>query len=300
MNRRALSEPRYDQLFEPIPTGQLLACIDWAVLRLRELRLAPPPQSRFLRARDLIQGLGADPEALRKATRSRRLLMEAHRTGFELYAIARSLNPRLRAPDVLRRKLAIAHGGADDPAKDTEASARARDYQFELWVAAWLAAGGKPVRLMEPDLQVAQWFQWRGVAAKRVRSRRKILARVKEAAAQIKKHTPTGFVALALDNYSVPRSIRSRSELGAGSAFFASYPEIDVAVDYLENHAPWVKALICFGHFARWLPDRGRPSLQRSNLTQIYQLPADQAEEEQLSAFFEEHRVAFSKAFRSL
>jgi len=243
--------------------------------------------------------ISADPAVLGKATRERRLWTEAHRTGLEFYAIARSISPRVPAPEVLRRKLAIAHGGADYPARDTEESARARNYQFELWVAAWLTAGGKPVRMLEPDLQVAQWFQWRGVAAKRVRSPGKIITRVKQAAAQIKDHTPTGFVALALDNYSVPRRIRSRS-LRAGAAFFSSYPEIERAADYLENHAPWVKGLICFGHFARWLPDRGRPSLQMSNLTQIHQLPADEAEDGQLSAFFEEHRTAFSNAWRRL
>jgi hypothetical protein len=183
------------------------------------------------------------------------LLTEAHRTAFEFYTIARSINPRVTPPKVFRQKLAIAYGGADDPAKDTEESARARNYQFELWVAAWLTAGDKRVRIQEPDLQVAQWFEWRGVAAKRVRSPSQIAKRVKQAAAQIKRQTSTGFVALALDNYSVPRRIRSRSELRAGSAFFGAYPEVELAADYLEISAPWVKGLICFGHFARWLPD---------------------------------------------
>jgi hypothetical protein len=296
---RPLSDPRYEALFGPVGASQWIGAVEWAIRRLKELGVPPPANSRLGRAPELMRTLNADPQRLAKATPQRRLLAEAQRTALEFIGITRSINPRAGSlPNVLRRKLARAYGGADDPADDTDRTFVARNTQFELWIAAWLTAGKKLVRICEPDLQVAQWFQWRGIAVKRIRSQAQILKRVKEAAAQVKEHTATGFVALALDNYSVRRRIRTRTDLEVGSRFFASYPEIDQANAYLAASAPWVRGLVCFGHHARWLPDRGRPSLQMSNLVQIYQLPTDEAEADQLNAFFEEQRTAFTEAWR--
>lgn len=110
----------------------------------------------------------------------------------EFYGIARSLNPRaIPLPKEIKRKLNVSYGGAEDPANDTDRTAVARNTQFEFWVASWLTAGEKPIRMAEPDLQFAYRFQWRGLAAKRVRSSRQILKRVERAADQVKKDTGT-------------------------------------------------------------------------------------------------------------
>jgi hypothetical protein len=84
------------------------------------------------------------------------------------------------ATDSARVHWHCSYGGADDPADDTDRTFVARNTQFELWIAAWLTAGQKQVRMCEPDVQVAQWFQWRGIAVKRIRSQAQILKRVKK------------------------------------------------------------------------------------------------------------------------
>jgi hypothetical protein len=195
----------------------------------------------------------------------------------EFYGIARSLNPRaIPLPKEIKRKLNVSYGGAEDPANDTDRTAVARNTQFEFWVASWLTAGEKPIRMAEPDLQFAYRFQWRGLAAKRVRSSRQILKRVKRAADQVKKNTGTGFIALALDNYSTVRKIRSQSDLSVGARFFASDPQIEEAANYLMAEERHIKALLCFGHHARWLLEEEPPSLQMSNMTKIYLFPSSE------------------------
>jgi hypothetical protein len=154
--------------------------------------------------------------------------------------------------------------------------------------------------MAEPDLQVAFRFEWCGLAAKRIRAAGQILKRVKQAAEQVKQNTGTGFVALALDNYSLARSIKSRSELAAGARFFASYPQIEAAADHLMTKAPYVRGLICFGHFARWLPKEEPPSLQMSNLTRIYLLPSDDTDAGYLNAYFHEHGAKFREAWAKI
>jgi hypothetical protein len=133
-----------------------------------------------------------------------RLLAEAHRTLLEFWAAARSFNPGVPLPKAHRRKLSLAYGGKDDPADDDDRSVVARNTQFELWVAAWLTAGRKPIRPREPDLEMAYRFQWRGLAAKRIRSRRQIGKRIREAAEQVKKASGSGFVAISLDHHTTP------------------------------------------------------------------------------------------------
>jgi hypothetical protein len=219
----------------------------------------------------------------------------------EFYAIARSLNPRaVPVPKAVRRKLILAYGGADDPAHDNDRTIVARNTQFELWVAAWLTAGRKPVRIAEPDIQFAFRFQWCGLAAKRVRAPGQIVRRVRQAAEQVQRNTGTGFIALALDNYSLARRIRSRTELKAGARFFAAYREIEDAADWLMSKATHIRAFLCFGHYARWLPGEEPPSLQMSNLTRIYMLPSDATDAEYMNAYFPEHGAKFREAWRKI
>ena len=204
--------------------------LDWSLQRLSLLSVAPPLNSRLHRARKILSEADLTTSAFRRNTPQRRIFAEAQRTAVEFYGIARSINPRASPlPEASRDKFFLFYGGADDPADDSDVTAIARNIQFELWLAAWLTAGGKPIRQAEPDLQLAYRFEWRGVAAKRVRSRRHVRRRVTQAARQVKRNTGTGFVALSLDNYSTVRAIKARSDLAGGEKFFKSYPEIQRA-----------------------------------------------------------------------
>jgi len=84
----------------------------------------------------------------------------------------------------LRRSL----GGAPLPAEESDS--RARDAQFELYVAAVCRQAGVSVELAEPDAIVTTAGVRFGVAAKRVRSPNKVVVRVKEAGPGPRDRTP--------------------------------------------------------------------------------------------------------------
>lgn len=111
----------------------------------------------------------------------------------EFWMISRALNWKASLPKRLLKTLRLSYLGGLDPAQPATKADKARDAQFELWLGSWFTMGGRPVQALEPDLRVSFWFQWYGVAAKRVRSRSKIMERVKYAACQVQKHTKQGF-----------------------------------------------------------------------------------------------------------
>jgi hypothetical protein len=249
------------------------------------------------KSRDLIRALVEDGKKGLRTPEARRILAEAHRTEMEFYGISRSLNPRATFPPEYLRKLATTFGGNVDPAKDGDGSHVARNLQFELWVAAWLAAGGKPVRLGEPDLQVAYRFEWRGLAAKRVRSPRKIQVRVREAATQVRDSTGDGFIAVSLDNFAITGRVRARTPLKAGASFFELFPEAKRATRWATENAPWIRAVLWFGHLARWSRLRTSPHLELSTLTNLALLERSQKDHDFLAAYFEEHQTQFRSAW---
>lgn len=80
------------------------------------------------------------------------VLAEATRTIFETHWIARALGSGGRPGRGLANSLARMLGGPDLPDDEDENSSRPRNTQFELFVGAWLVAGGVLVRHGEPDL----------------------------------------------------------------------------------------------------------------------------------------------------
>ena len=74
--------------------------------------------------------------------------------------------------------------GALRPEDDGESTPH-RDYLLELYVASTAEAAGMAVELTEPDVIVSVAGQTLGIAAKRVKSRKKLLANAKKAARQI-------------------------------------------------------------------------------------------------------------------
>lgn len=88
-------------------------------------------------------------------------------------------------------------GGASFPSEDS--LTRARDLQFQLYLASIMDLSGFPVQIDEPDFR----FEYQGctysVAAKRINSPQKIHAKLSEGKKQIRKSAFHGFIAFSLD-----------------------------------------------------------------------------------------------------
>ncbi|MGC4074806.1 MAG: hypothetical protein QM760_20340 [Nibricoccus sp.] len=93
---------------------------------------------------------------------------------------------------------------------------KGRDTQFELYVAARMRMAGLGVQRQEPDLLCQHDGITFGIAAKRIKSRSKLLTRISEARDQIIKSGFPGFIALDLSplqsNYYKPYQIKSFPE----------------------------------------------------------------------------------------
>lgn len=102
-----------------------------------------------------------------------------------------------------------------------------RDRQFELYVAARLQMAGLPIAFSEPDI-CSSLDQWPFVvAAKRVKSRRRLLRQLKSARDQIHKAGRDGVVVV---DYSLVAARESRpfiGDLDAGHAWFERFAEVE-------------------------------------------------------------------------
>lgn len=93
--------------------------------------------------------------------------------------------------------------GHPDPSLD-KASARGRDKEFEWYIAALYRRAGLPVALEDPDVLIEFRNGVRSIAAKRLLSRRKVEANIKDASAQIEREGYPGYIFLDLTRYIDP------------------------------------------------------------------------------------------------
>jgi len=226
----------------------------------------------------------------------RKLLGESQRLAYEWLMVARSL--QIVSPPVARLLRLSFKGRLDPSARDAQ-STQARDAQFELWLAAFFAAGDRKVITLEPDLVTTYWFQWHGVAAKRVQSVAKIGRRVRQAAEQVRKHLPAGFVALAIDSYS-PGFAPRLATLRSGRRLFTKVPELDRAVEWCRGEAPWIRAIICFAAVCRVTLKPQPPNVGFYLATKVYLLPEDDRDRKRLREYFEEIFESYVRRSRGL
>jgi hypothetical protein len=220
---------------------------------------------------------------------------EAMRVAFEFHQVARTLNPRFRPfPELLRHDLARSFNGRLDPLARDATTTAARNLQFQLWLASWFVAGGREVRYEEPDVQVDFAFKHRGVAAKRVQAPSKIIRRTRRAAEQIHAHADTGFVAIAIDNYSPAFHSRIGSRR-APTRVFRLIPELREAASWCAENAPWVVSYMAFGTLAQWRLRGATPEVGFSfiHLT-ILLAPTDQ-EKRRLRDSFEDLMLTYRR-----
>ena len=162
----------------PIKPGSRVALMEQRLRRFKQPKYDPRRDARF------------DPMAFAHGVRD----------VFELSFICDKLieTQRDSLGDVLPELLS----GAERPDLDGT-NTKARNLQFQYFVAAKLAHSGMPVSAAEPDLLFVPAEVEVAVAAKRVTSEQKVIRRVREAAKQIASHGMRGFVAVCLD-YLVP------------------------------------------------------------------------------------------------
>jgi hypothetical protein len=98
----------------------------------------------------------------------------------------------------LKQLTRLALGDSVLPQHDKRESA-GRDAQFELYLAALCCKSGMmPVDFAEPDVTCAVGGKSFGIAVKRIKSKKQVLARIKKAALQIEKAGYPGVIALDL------------------------------------------------------------------------------------------------------
>jgi hypothetical protein len=296
--KKVINPPAYTKLLDGLTSAHLTAMADRAIANLTARGAKPPEGSRIHQARSTILTLHASKLLLKPGSAARRLFSEAHRTATEFYLISTTLNSERRVPPKLHQKLQRAYSGRLDPANGDEQSERARDLQFELYVGSWLAMSQRPIEPSGADLKVSVWFDWRGVAVKRLCSPRQLLKCVKKASAQLAEHHRTGFICVGLDNYSMRRN-RGVVTASNGDRFFRAYPGHQESIAWLKAHSPHTLALVSFATLARWERGRIPPHVEMSSLTRVTVFPTDSQLRDPVGAFFEEVTSGFDRYWQS-
>lgn len=135
---------------------------------------------------------------------------EGNRDAVEIAFICQSL--REKFPNELLQWLPTVLSGSHLP---LEADTKARDKQFELYIAALFANSGFPVSLCEPDVRFEHEGKTYGIAAKRVSSKRKIEKRVREGIKQLEKSGLRGLLTISADrllSMPIPRVVAANEE----------------------------------------------------------------------------------------
>jgi hypothetical protein len=91
--------------------------------------------------------------------------------------------------------------GHPDPSLDTS---RARNKEFEWYIAALFRRGGLPVAIAEPDVLINLDGTVRSVAAKRLASRKQLRSNIKSATDQIDRAGYPGYIFLDVTRYINP------------------------------------------------------------------------------------------------
>lgn len=266
----------------PAGTTAILDAADYGVARLRAMSIPFPESGRLGRAIAYVRA--AHERGANQASDS--ILAEATRTIFETYWITRALGGGGRPDRDLTNSLARMLGGPDLPDDEDENSSRPRNTQFELFVGAWLAAGGVPVRHAEPDLVAVILNEGLGVAVKRIRSRSKIIRRMKEAAVQIEQRTKVGIVVVNVDALldELPGT-PDPEELGR--QFDEAFPEYQQGVETLIDR-PGIRGLMALGTRVGWARGVSPPRLDLGMFCKYRAFTDSAAEARAVDEFWEQ------------
>jgi hypothetical protein len=181
-----------------------------------------------------------------------RRIQEAHRTISELHFIAKAAHRRLGRPSPFAvAALRTVLDGAPDE-QDDGVSSHARNFQFQLYVAATLTLCGLEVTGGEPDMRIAFGTETLGVAAKRLRTSNetRIQRQLIAGAKQLRGQRLRGFVAINVD--IVMDGVVPTPDLTAiGVEFAERAAALDRAHGWLADY-PEVLGVLSFGYAAGW------------------------------------------------
>jgi len=243
----------------------LVARANWAIRVLSDLGAPPHPSSRLPNARNLLLGLNNE-ELILSPTDSALLerVTDANKTIWELFVIANAALRRHRVgkPFPLHL-LQLALTGADLTSDDK--NNKARNTQFELYVASLLTLGAAEVQIAEPDLRFLYWGEFLGLAAKRMTSTKATTLenRLVEAVGQIAAHTGRGFVAVNVDAFYVGAT---RAE-GLEERARQFNERVAIVSDVVRRRFGPLKAargVLIFGHLTSWSFEGEAPSFDTS------------------------------------
>lgn len=264
----------------PAGSTSILAACDYAFDRLTHYGISVPPGSRFALARAAVQAAHDGPDRLPPAD----VLSEATRGIFELYWIMRSLGGRnKRLPQALKSDLLEILTGPQLPRDETSQNSRPRNLQFQLFVGAWLSAGGIKVVAAEPDLIIEYFGVPAGVAAKRVFSRRKFIANVKKAVRQIEASKMPGLVAVNVDRLIDTLTLSPSDDVTA--QFDSQVTELARAHELVVDNESVIGMLV-IGMHVTWEPVRERPRVTMSHLCHWRMIPRGGTNAQDIDDFF--------------
>ena len=173
--------------------------------------------------------------------------------------------------------------GSLDPAEDKQ-SARARNKEFEWYIASLFRRAGLPVALAEPDVLIHYNGSVRAIAAKRVYSRNKLKENVKNATDQIKRAGLTGYIFLEVTRYINPDMLHIEHWRRAGTVVeprmhaLATSPDIIPAEHGLVNAVfiraafPLISPAFEYGTCERWNVVGLRGELRDENMLLLHVL----------------------------
>ena len=189
--------PWFEGNYGTVGPARAVAFAEWTLERFRELGVALKPGNRLERARQAAADLHAHNFVLRPEDAAGvEYASEALRTIWEFTLIARTV-PQGHPPTVA--KLEAMLKGA--PLAHADTNTTGRDTQFELLIAALFAVGDVLIRGAEPDWRFLMHGRELGLAVKRVRSAKKLAARVSAGAAQLQANGVDGLVVVNVEPF---------------------------------------------------------------------------------------------------
>lgn len=232
----------------------LLSRGDWALEVFKRISASVNESSRLPAALRLVRQINARPELMAAPSVDYlRLVSEAERTIWELFVIAFVADLRANRPRTpfTAKMITTALGGSAIAANDK--NRKARNTQFELYVAALLSLGGTEVALAEPALRMLYWGEYIGVAIKRMGSTRKdkLKERLLSASDQIGRWTSQGVIAVNIDSFfagkTLPGAVEKRNQ-----EFGMAMQHVRDVVQEQFGPLKRVRGILTFGHLEAW------------------------------------------------
>jgi hypothetical protein len=235
-------------------SGTLETAFEKALAFAESVGVRVPESGRHRQALKLMRRFNQGALNVRLANRPLLLrLSAAHRTAWEglLILCAASLRRRSRsAPFTLDKLNMIMGGGEIVEREDT----RARDAQFELYIAALLALAGADVQRGEPDLRFRYGYELVGIAAKRIRSAKAAQVRrnLSKAVDQIERSGLRGWIGLNLDARFMTIQAGRRGQSKLLAAFNNAFNSVNSALEPFVGN-PQVLGVMLYGYTGQWI-----------------------------------------------